>query len=53
MAKHWQNDEINYLKKYYKKLTVSQIKDYLYFYFYVDRSEGSIIVKAHRLGISK
>lgn len=51
--KNWQKDEINYLKQYYKKLSIQDIQKYLYSYFYVNRSIGSIRVKAHRLGISK
>ena len=52
-SSHWSIDEINYLKQYYKYLSLSDISSNLYNYFFVDRSVESIRVKASRLNIKR
>ena len=49
----WQKSEINYLKSHYKLLSLEDMKDCLYLYFFNDRTIGSIKIKAHRMGLKR
>lgn len=49
----WQESELNYLRSNYKKLSLTDLKDYLYIYFWNDRTISSIKVKAHRMGLKR